>query len=128
MSNFNVLYKQSVRSGLVSPKLRPLLECLYSALVTRPVDQVLIKQALVDLLSFLTTVEGRTDGNVRAVDYFVTFDEDWEKKWTELPKPFVEIIEDIGGGLHDTISNPDVAKVCEATPEQLLHRTNKLRI
>jgi len=81
---------------------------------------------MIALLSFLTTPQGRTDANVKTVDFFVCV-HDWEKDWSELPQPFVDIISDMGGALHDTVDATDIAMEFESTPEQLLQRIKRLQ-
>jgi hypothetical protein len=43
-----------------------------------------------------------------------------------LPEGYQDLLGDIGGGLHDTVSAPDVAENFESTPEQLLERLERL--
>ena len=44
----------------------------------------------------------------------------------ELPQPFVDILADMSGVLHDTVSAPDITANFESTPEQLLERARRL--
>lgn len=123
-------YDSAVRDHDVSPEILPLLEELDRRMVDRPWNFPLMKRALVGLLSFLTSAEGRTDANCRAVDLFVTLSMDgngWPR-WGELPKPFEEVVFDIGGQLHDTFGAPEIAENFESLPEQLLERARKLEV
>jgi len=97
-----------------------------NVLITRPINQPAIKRSIEALLLFLTTAQGRTDANVQAVSLFVSIDDDWENDWLELPPPLVEIISDIGGALHDSVSASDMAEEFDSTPEQLLQRIQRL--
>jgi hypothetical protein len=51
-------------------------------------------------------------------------DEAWDAD--ELPESFVEILSDMSGALHDTVSAPDIAANFESTPDQLLERARRL--
>jgi len=126
MSNFEKIYHRSVGFRSVSLPLKPLLKQFYCALITRPINQPAIKRSIEALLLFLTTAQGRTDANVQAVSLFVSIDDDWENDWLELPPPLVEIISDIGGALHDSVSASDMAEEFDSTPEQLLQRIQRL--
>ena len=89
-------------------------------------DLKTLKKGMINLLQYLSSANGRTDANCRAVDSFFTFADLWVEK--NLPDPFHDIFADIGGALHDTVSSPDVAENFDSTPEQLLKRTRELNI
>lgn len=108
----------------MSESLRPLLERLRECLHVRPVDSVALKGAIVSILKFLASPEGRTDANCRAVGFFLMQDEAWSAD--ELPEAFVDILADMSGALHDTLSAPKIAANFESTPEQLLERARRL--
>ena len=133
MSNFDKIYERLLSSALsnnrgeISPRLEPLLRRFYEEAIRRPADLRTIKVSLVDIFTFLTTPEGRTDANCWAVDNFVCIDDHWERDLSDLPQSFVDVIADVGGALHDTISSPNIARNFDATPEQLLERAQKLR-
>jgi hypothetical protein len=44
----------------------------------------------------------------------------------QLPEPFVDILNDMGSALHDTVSAPLIAANFQSTPEQLLERARRL--
>ncbi|MDD5541946.1 MAG: hypothetical protein PHX83_02110 [Acidobacteriia bacterium] len=121
MHTFEQLYRPP--SG-VDESLRPLLERLHKRLTFRPVDAPALRSAIIGVLEFLASPSGRTDANCRAVDLFLTQDEAWDGD--ELPESFVEILADMSGALHDTISASDIAANFESTPEQLLERARRL--
>ncbi len=128
--SFAYRYDSAVRNREVSPELLPLLRELDNRMVDRPWNFVLLKQALVELLSFLVTAEGRTDANCRAADLFVDLsmsDNGWPH-WGDLSQPFESIIFDIGGQLHDTFGAPEIAESFQSLPEQLLERAQNLQI
>jgi hypothetical protein len=55
-------------------------------------------------------------------------DDDWERPWGDrLPDDFQDVLADMAGALHDTVSAPEVASNFDSTPEQLLGRAEKLR-
>jgi hypothetical protein len=110
----------------VSPKLRPLLETVYSQSLSHPVNPSGLKRSLEDLLEFLA-VEGRTNANCWAVDLFFAHSEGWERDWAEqdLPEDLHEIIAMMSEALHDTVSAPEIAKNFGCLPEQLLERVRR---
>jgi hypothetical protein len=112
----------------VSPKLRPLLESVYSQSLSQPVNRSGLKKSLEDLLEFLA-VEGRTNANCWAVDLFFANSEGWERDWAEqdLPVDLHDVIAMMGEALHDTVGAPEVAKNFGCLPEQLLERVRRLQ-
>jgi hypothetical protein len=109
----------------VSEELRPLLQQVYERLVKQPPpDLQEIKDALENLLSYLTTPAGRTSANCVATDLFFCL-EDWGVDWEYLPELLTDIIGDMGGALHDTISSPEIARNFDSLPEQLLERVRQ---
>lgn len=106
------------RPGL-SRELVPLARELYDSLLSTPIDLARIEAATWAVLSFLASPAGRTDANCRAVDYFLCLG---EFELPDLPNPLGDILADMAGALHDTVSSPDIAAICESTPEQLLAR------
>lgn len=124
MMSFERLYSaQEQQAGPASPRLKPLMARFYAALVADPVDLAALKQSMLELLQFLTTPEGRTSANCTLVDFFICLGE-WD--WPDLPDDFNDIIADMSGALHDTVSAPEIAYNFDSTPEQLLERTQKL--
>jgi hypothetical protein len=121
MRKFDQLYHPT--SG-VDQLLRPLLEHLYASLTAVPIDLPALKSAILGVLEFLASRNGRTDANCRTVDSFLMQDEVWDPK--ELPESFIDILADMSGALHDTVSAPDMAANFESTPELLLARAQRL--
>jgi len=76
---------------------------------------------------FLCRPEHRTDANCSAVDLFFAVEDHWSVRWEELPRDYQRVLDDIGGSLHDTVSNPDIAENFQSTPEQLLDRISRLK-
>lgn len=72
-----------------------------------------------NLLEFLASPRGLTDANCTAVDRFLCFG---EFEWPDLPDPIQDVLGDMAGALHDTLSSPETAANFESTPEQLLAR------
>ena len=106
--------------------LERLVHDVYGAIADRPTELLVLKQAIVALLAFLASAEGRTDENCQAVDTFFCIRDDWQTDWTDLPGEFQLILDDMGGCLHDTVSAPEIAGNFESTPEQLLVRVRKV--
>jgi hypothetical protein len=85
-----------------------------------------IKAALVELLVYLNSPEGRTSENCTTTDIFFQLHDDYGFNWFHLPEDLRLILEDIGGQLHDTLEHPDIASNFESTPELLLTRIHCL--
>ena len=110
---------------LISPELRPLIEDVYNQ-INKPVSNFsAIKVSLENLFIYLTTSRGRTSANCYATDLFFTL-ANWNINWGIYPERLKEIIDDIGGALHDTIAHPEIAENFNSLPEQLLHRIRNL--
>ena len=111
------------------PELRPLLEKLYSSVLSVPPDLVALKHGLQQLLEFLGG-EGRTNANCWAADMFFCLSEGWDRDWTDqdLPEDFHDVLSLMGQALHDTVQSPEIASNFDCLPEQLLDRVNKLSI
>jgi hypothetical protein len=108
----------------VSPELRPLVLHVYERVCEQPPQFQEIKVCLENLLHYLTTKSGRTSSNCIATDLFFTianFDVDWDL----FPEILTDVIGDIGGALHDTISAPEIARNFGGLPEQLLERIKR---
>jgi hypothetical protein len=80
------------------------------------------------LLAFLSSPAGRTNANVWTVDLFFCLPEEWSGDWSHLPDEFRNILDDMGGALHDTLSYPEIAADSDALPEQLLERVNQIDV
>lgn len=116
------------RSGeLVSHRLRPMLQAVYSKCLSQPLAMVELKKSLEDLLTFLAG-EGRTNANCWAVDLFFALCQGWERDWTEqnLADDFHDLLALMGEALHDTVKAPDIAENFGCLPEQLLARVRSL--
>ena len=111
----------------VSPALYPLLKQFYDQMARKPNSLQGIKSSLENLLSFLTTVQGRTTANCFAVDLFVDL-ADWDLDWDSFPEQLKEIISDMVGVLRYTVRHPEVAANFYGLPEQLLDRVRRLNI
>ncbi len=106
------------------PTTSDLVGAVQSALAGTHLDLIALKEALIQLLQYLASAEGRTDGNCRAVDLFFLLDDLWVKR--NLPAPFCDLFGDMGGCLHDAVSAPKIAENFDSTPEQLLERAKRL--
>lgn len=114
MSDFDALWRSSVRFRHASRELEQLLHHVYDAFSG---DDAVLAAAVERVLVFLTTTAGRTDANCAVTDQFISAT---EELWTgSALRP---ILDDMGGTLHDAIHAPNIAKTFEATPEQLLER------
>ena len=84
-----------------------------------------LRSIVTDLLKFLTSRRGRTDSNMRFVDYGLSNDDDvWERiELVEADDPILaDVVRDMAGALHDTVKAPTIARNFDSTPEQLLAR------
>lgn len=123
MRSFGDVYADAVEIGEeVSPELLALLQGVYTS-VTSGAGPGAVKPAVTRLLEYLTSPAGRTDAHCRAVDFFFCLG-DWN--WDALPPGYQELFADMGGGLHEAVSAPDIAEALDATPEVLLHRARAL--
>ncbi|HEV8660440.1 MAG TPA: hypothetical protein VGS96_17685 [Thermoanaerobaculia bacterium] len=123
---FEEFYRSAARFRHVSPQLKSLLRHVYAAAVTRPADLRYLKNAMESLLSFLATEGGRTDANCCTTDAFFSAVDEWERDWSDLPENFRDVLDDLGGALHDTVHAPHIASNFESLPEQLLQRVRKI--
>ena len=108
-----------------APQLVRLVRHLHDTLAARPLDLQAARSAMIALLEFLASPAGRTDQNCRAVDTFIMLDECWLSD--HLPESYHEVIADMGGALHDTVTAPHIAENFDSTPEQLLARARALQ-
>ena len=116
MSDFDTLWRSSVRFRKASRELESLLRAVHDAFG----DDAALTAAVERALVFLTTPVGRTDANCSVTDHFISLTEELWRTSSLAP-----ILEDMGGTLHDAIHAPNIARTFEATPEQLLERVRK---
>ena len=116
MTEFDALWRSSVRFRKASHQLEPLLHDVYSAFG----DDAALTRAVERVLAFLVSPEGRTDANCSVTDHFISAT---EERWRS--SSLAPILDDMGGTLHDAIHAPNIAKTFEATPEQLLERIRR---
>ena len=122
MRSFEEAYRQAVEEAGASPELVARLRALYEAVPAGAAGGG-VRGKLVALLENLCTQARRTDANCKAVDYFFCLG-DWS--WESLPPPNHDIFADMGGALHDAVSDPDIAEALQATPEVLLAKAKAL--
>lgn len=130
LSHFPELWDRLDRGseeGPLASQLRPLLGGAYEAIIARPYDVPRITSAIETLLAYLASPQGRTDAHCRAVDFFFCLGDGWERDWEDEPEEFADILADMGGALHDTVTHPEIAANFDSTPEQLLERMRNFR-
>jgi hypothetical protein len=111
----------------VSPEIAPLLHTAYRLIQEPSPNLVALHKALKELLLFLSSKRGRTNANCAAADsFFLDIDDEWGDGRSQLPEPYQNLLGDIGGCLHDTVSAPEIAENFDSTPEQLLERLEGL--
>jgi hypothetical protein len=111
----------------VSPEIAPLLYAAYGLIQEPSPNLAAVHRALKELLLFLSSKRGRTNANCSATDsFFLDIDDEWGDGRSQLPEPYQDLLGDIGGCLHDTVSAPDLAENFDSTPEQLLERLERL--
>lgn len=124
MSDFETLWKTSLRFRRASRELEPLLHAVYDAMP----DAASLQVPLEALLVFLVSESGRTDANCSVTHNFI---ESSEERWRDLNGDLTgelrTILDDMSGALHESIYAPQIARTFESTPEQLLERVRKLR-
>ena len=106
------------------PALMPLMRRLRECLMSADLDLPALKAAMLAVLEFLCSAQGRTDENCSAVDMFLTVDDAGLSG--RLPEAYHDILADMGGALHDTVTAPHIAENFDSTPEQLLARARTL--
>lgn len=132
MTNFELIYARATQNASsrtsehVSLELKPLLQKFHEEMISKSANISALKSAVMNILLFLTTPEGRTNANCWAVDLFFSIDDNWQEKWPEVPDLLKDVISDMGGALHDTFGSPEIAKQFDSTPEQLLKRVEEL--
>jgi hypothetical protein len=119
--DFAALYQPPVGAD---DTLRPLMQRLYEELQRESPCLPEVRAALLGVLAFLKSPCGKTDANCRAVDSFLSKDEAWDAD--RLPEPLIDVLSDMCGALHDSVSAPHVAENFESTPEQLFDRATRL--
>ena len=119
--DFTTLYQPPVGAD---DALRPLIQRLYEELQRESPNLAKVRAALLGVLAFLKSPRGRTDANCCAVDFFLSQDDAWNAD--RLPEPFVDVLSDMCGALHDSVSHPHIAENFESTPEQLFARATRL--
>jgi hypothetical protein len=97
----------------VDAALQPLIQELHTRLCDTSPDLEATKCAFVALLEFLASPAGRTDTNCRAVDTFFSRDDSWVG--ARVPDAYHNIIADMSGALHDTVSRPEIAANGDST-------------
>ena len=116
MSEFDAVWRSSVRYRRASRELEPLLHDVHAAFG----NDVALRAALERLLIFLASAEGRTDANCSITQNFVTATED---VWRD--SSLRAVLDDMSGTLHDAVHAENIARTFEATPEQLLERVRR---
>jgi hypothetical protein len=109
-------------------ELRERLDRFLQELGERPADLASVRAAMIMLLEYLATPEGRTDANCRATDFSIGAENDWQYQWPGLPESYTAVVGDMAGALHDAVSAPAIAENFESTPEQLLARARALPV
>jgi hypothetical protein len=106
-------------------QLERLLRNLKAAVLSHPIMREDLRESLRAVLVFLASPKGRTDANCRAVDFSITNDEEiWAyiDNVEAVDEVAADVLRDMAGALHDTVSAPGIAANFESTPEQLLKR------
>jgi hypothetical protein len=109
-----------VQGERVSSDLTPLLSAVYAEVQRDPPNLAALARGLRQLLEYLASPAGRTNANCWAADLFFMENDKWERDWEHLPEPYQDLLGDLGGALHDTVSAPEIAENFYSTPEQLL--------
>ena len=128
MASFHKGYLKYCSDKRVSRELKQPLAYVYHLIHTSPADLAALKEALVALMSFLCEIANHTDANCRAVEMFFLMEDHWSVRWDSLPHDFQELLDDIGGMLHDTFGAPETAENFASTPEQLRDRAERLDV
>jgi hypothetical protein len=111
----------------VSPELAPMLRAVYAEIQRTVPDFDALTRELRRLLEYLASPHGRTNANCVAADSFFMHNDAWERAWEHLPEPYQDLLGDLGGALHDTVSAPEIAENFDSTPEQLLAQLEQIQ-
>jgi hypothetical protein len=98
------------------------LEAVRSELLSVEPSVERLRSMVTDLLKFLASGRGRTDSNVRFIDYGLSNDDVvWDRvELLQANDPILaDVLRDIAGALHDTVKAPHIARNFDSTPEQL---------
>ena len=106
--------------------LHPFLFKVRDTISAVPHNLAAVKLALVELLVYLNSTEGRTSESCITTDTFFRLHDVYGFNWFHLPEELRLILDDIGGQLHDTVEHPDMVSNYASTPEQLLERLHSL--
>jgi hypothetical protein len=112
----------------VTPQLASLLRDVYAEVQRPAMDFRALRASLEELLTYLGSPGGRTHANCVAADSFFMNNDHWERNWDHLPEPFQDLLGDLGGALHDTVSAPEIADNFYSTPEQLLDQLRQIML
>lgn len=134
MDEFNFLFNKlfgknyTYKKRRFSPKLKYFLRELYLSLEEKPKKILKVKKATEKIIKFLNSKEGNTDGNCWAVNIFICLVIQEYIVYSDLPFELQSILDDMAMGLHDAHTAPDIAKMCECLPSQLLERIEKIKV
>ncbi|HEX7153057.1 MAG TPA: hypothetical protein VF618_16335 [Thermoanaerobaculia bacterium] len=121
--DFAAAWAAAARFRKVSPELEAYVLDVQDRAAEQPAQLGELREALERLLIFLASRAGRTDANVCSVDAFFSAA---EGSWPHLPEDYRQVLEDLGGALHDSIYQPQIARTMGSLPEQLLARVREL--
>ena len=126
---FNYLFgdKNTYRGESFSPELKHLLYELWVSMEGNPKKVKKVENSVENIIKFMNSEEGNTDVNCRVVDIFVCGAIQEEYDYSDLPLKLQEILDDMGGSLHDTHSSPEIARKMESLPSQLFERIRNLK-
>lgn len=105
----------------INEQLQTLKEVVTAIQFSR-VDFISVTEAIMIWLN-----ENNTNENCRLIDIFVSTEIDLENR-RRLPEEVQSLMFDMGGALHDTHTDPEVARNFESTPEQLLERVRAMKL
>ena len=117
------LYEKTVQVYL---ELQSLITNLEAALQESPQEKQNVKAAIIGVLDFLCSTEGRTAANCETAGLFLLLAEERGTGGSGLPDLYQSILIDMGYQLHDTFGAPAIAENFRSTPEQLLQRAKQL--
>ena len=112
----------------VSSDLAPLLRAVYAEVQRDSPNLAALTRGLRQLLEYLASPTGRTNANCWAADLFFMENDKWERDWEHLPESYQDLLGDLGGALHDTVSAPEIAENFSSTPEQLLAQLDQIEL
>jgi hypothetical protein len=105
------------------PEIGYLLLDVHRQATRQPIEPGELKRALAQLLKFLISDDGATDGLVRGASQYLA---GMKGVTLEAREPLFRLLLDMSSAMGESRSSADIARDAESTPAQLLRRLQQL--